>query len=122
MNLMLWIAQVALALLSLAGGAYKLFAYAELAKMPATAALPRFGWSALGALELICGVLLVVPLAMKWMPILTPLAAAVLVLESLALAALYARFSTQLTPSNPLVWVAIMAILGALVACGRYAR
>lgn len=122
MNLLLWIVQGALALFCLAGGAYKVFAYTELAKMPATAALSQAAWGALGVLEIVCGVLLIVPFALKWMPVLTPLAAAVLVLESLALAAVYARFSTQLAPSNPLVWVVLMAILAALVAYGRYAR
>ncbi len=122
MNLLLWVVQIVLALFALAGGAYKLFAYAELAKMPATAALPQSAWGTLGMFEMACGVLLIVPFALKWMPALTPLAAAALVLESLALAALYARFSLQLAPSNPLVWVLLMAILAALVACGRYAR
>ena len=122
MNLLLWILQIALALFSLAGGAYKLFAFAELAKMPATAALPQSAWGALGVFEMVCGVLLVVPFALKWMPMLTPLAAAALVLESVALAAPYARFSLQLAPSNPLVWVALMAILAVIVACGRYAK
>jgi hypothetical protein len=44
MNILLWIFQVALALLCFAGGAYKLFQFDELAKVPATAALPRAGW------------------------------------------------------------------------------
>ena len=39
MNILLWILQVALALLCLAGGAYKLFQFEELAKLPATAVL-----------------------------------------------------------------------------------
>jgi hypothetical protein len=122
MNLLLWIVQILLALLSLSGGAYKLFAFTELAKMPATAAMPHAAWSALGVFEMICGVLLILPFALKWMPVLTPLAAAALALESVALAALYARSSLQLAPSNPLVWVVLMAILATLVACGRYAR
>ncbi|MEP7311900.1 MAG: DoxX family protein [Pseudomonadota bacterium] len=122
MNLLLWIFQIVLALLSIAGGAYKLFAYADLAKMPATAALPQFAWGALGLFELACGLLLVVPPALKWMPVLTPLAAAALALESLGLVVLYSRYSTQLAPSNPLVWVALMAVLAVLIAYGRSAR
>ena len=85
MNILLWILQVALALFCLAGGAYKLFQFDELAKVPATAALPRAGWGAIGVLEMLCAVLLIVPVAVKWMPILTPLAAAVLAVEALAL-------------------------------------
>ena len=43
MNILLWILQAVLALLSLAGGAYKLFMFDELAKMPAMGALSRGG-------------------------------------------------------------------------------
>jgi hypothetical protein len=121
MNVLLWFLQIALALLSLAGGAYKVFMFAELAKMPATGALSRGGWVALGVFEMLCAVLLIVPAATKWMPVLTPLAAAALALESLALAAIYARYSLQLTATNPLVWVVVMAVMAAFVAYGRYA-
>ena len=121
MNVLLWVLQILLALLSLAGGAYKIFSFDELAKMPATGALSRGGWGALGAFEMLCAVLLVVPAATKWMPVLTPLAAAALALESLVLAGLYARYSLKLTATNPLVWVVVMAVMAAFVAYGRYA-
>ena len=65
MNILVWILQIALALLAGAGGAYKIFSYDELAKMPATAALPRGGWAALGAFEIVCAVLLIVPPLMR---------------------------------------------------------
>lgn len=120
MNVILWILQVPLALLSLAGGAYKVFGFDAVAKEAFFGALPRGGWSALGVLEMSCGVLLIVPAAIKWMPVLTPLAAATLAVESLLLAALYARYSLALTAANPLVWVVLMGLLAALVAWGRY--
>jgi hypothetical protein len=120
MNVVLWVVQLALAVLSLAGGAYKIFMFEELAKMPAIGALPRGGWAGLGAFEMLCGVLLVVPAAVKWMPGLTPLAAAALALEGLALAVLYARYSLELTATNPLVWVVAIGLMAALVAYGRY--
>jgi len=121
MNVVLWVVQLALAFLSFAGGAYKIFMFEELAKMPAIGALPRGGWASLGVVEMLCGVLLVVPAALKWMPALTPLAAAALTLEGLALAALYARYSLELTATNPLVWVVAMGVMAAMVAYGRYA-
>jgi hypothetical protein len=119
MNVLLWILQVALALLYFAGGAYKTFMFDELANR--MNALPRGGWAALGVLEMSCAVLLVVPAAAKWMPALTPLAAAALALETLALAGLYARYSLQLTAANPLVWASAMGLLVAFVAYERYA-
>ena len=121
MNVLLWVLQVALALLSFAGGAYKMFMFDELAKMPATGALARGGWGALGVFEMLCAVLLVVPAVANWMPVLTPLAAAALALESLALAGLYAQYSLGLTATNPLVWVVVMGLMAAFVAYGRYA-
>jgi hypothetical protein len=121
MNVLLWIFQFALALLSLGGGAYKVFMFDELAKMPAMGALARGGWGALGVFEMLCAVLLVVPAATNWMPVLTPLAATALAVESLALAGLYARYSLELTATNPLVWVVLMGLMAAFVAYGRYA-
>jgi hypothetical protein len=121
MNVLLWVLQVALALLSFGGGAYKVFMFDELAKVPAMGALSRGGWGALGVFEMLCAVLLVVPAAANWMPVLTPLAAAALALESLALAGLYARYSLEVTAINPLVWVVVMGLMAAFVAYGRYA-
>jgi hypothetical protein len=75
----------------------------------------------LGVFEMVCGILLIVPAAAKWMPVLTPLAAAALALETLALAGLYAQYSLQLTAANPLVWAAVMGLVAAFVAYERYA-
>ena len=118
MNVLLWVLQFALALLYFAGGAYKTFSFDELANQ--LAALSRNQWGALGVLEMLGAVLLVVPAAMKWMPALTPLAATALALETLMLAGLYARYSLALTVTNPLVWSVAMGLLVAFVAFGRY--
>jgi len=121
MNVLLWVFQVALALLAFAGGAYKVFMFDELAKVPTTGALSRGGWGALGVFEMLCAILLIVPAGAKWKPFLTPLAAAALALESLALAGLYARYSLKLTATNPLVWVVVMGLMAVFVAYARYA-
>jgi DoxX-like protein len=119
MNIVLWVLQLALALLCLSGGAYKAFKFDELANQ--MRALSHGGWRALGVFEMFCGILLIVPAAAKWMPLLTPLAATALALETLALAVVYARYSRQLTAANPLVWSAMMGLMAAFVAYGRYA-
>jgi hypothetical protein len=119
MNVLLWVLQVVLALLYLAGGAYKVFSFDELARQ--FSALSRGGWRALGVLEMLGAVLLIVPAVANWMPVLTPLAAAVLALETLALAGLYAWYSLKPTVENPLVWAVVMGLLAAFVAYGRYA-
>jgi hypothetical protein len=119
MNVLLWVFQVALALLYFAGGAYKVTSFDQLASQ--MGALSRGGWRALGVIEILGALLLIVPAATKWLPVLTPLAAAALALETLALAALYASYSLKLTATNPLVWSVVMGLLVAFVAYGRYA-
>src|SRR5262245_23323252 len=119
MNILLWILQAALAFLYVSGGAYKAFKFDELAKQ--MRALSRGGWRALGVFEMLCGVLLIVPAAVGWMPVLTPIAAAALALDTLVLAAIYARYSLKLAVTNPLVWSVGMGLLAAFVAYGRYA-
>ena len=117
MNILLWFLQVALALLYLSGGAYKTFSFAELANH--MQALSLGGWRALGVFEMLGGVLLIVPAAVNWRPVLTVLAAAALTLETLGLAALYAHYSLELAVTNPLCWSVVMALLVAFVAYGR---
>ena len=119
MNTFLWILQLVLALFYVAGGAYKTFMFDELAG--AMNALPRGGWRALGVVEMVGGILLILPGATGWMPHLTALAAAVLTVETLALAAFYASYSLAVAATNPLVWAVVMALLVAIVAYGRYA-
>ncbi len=118
MNVLLWVFQVALAVLYLAGGVYKVVSGGQLASR---FALPRGAWDALGALEVLGAVLLVVPVALNWLPGLTPLAAAVLVLEALVLVGLYARQSLKLSAHNPLPYALVMGLLAAFVAYGRSA-
>ena len=119
MNILLWILQIALAFMFLAGGAYKMSKPDLLAKQ-VRGAVPAGAWRALGLIELLGGVLLVLPAALNRMPMLTAHAAALLTLESLVLSAIYARQSVKLVAANPLVWAAGMGVLTALVAYGRY--
>lgn len=120
MNIALWIIQSLLALLLIAGGGYKVFGGTELAAQ--FSLLPPIAWRALGVLEIIGGLLLILPMALRWMPQLTALAAVVLLVEALGLSLLYARYSTALSVENPLVWSVAMALLLALVAFGRAAN
>jgi hypothetical protein len=119
MNVFLWILQAALALLYLAGGTFKTFKPDDVAQQ--ISAVPRSVWSAIGVFEVLGAVLLIVPLAASWMPVLTPLAAAGLALETLALAALYATYSLKMAATNPLVWALPMGLMAAFVAYGRFA-
>jgi drug/metabolite transporter (DMT)-like permease len=119
MNILLWVLQIAVAFLYISGGAYKVFKVENLAGH--FRGFPPNAWRALGVIELVGGVLLVVPAKVSGVPMLTALAAAVLAIESLALAAAYARKSVKLVAANPFGWCATMGLLAALVAYGRYA-
>ena len=119
MNGLLWMFQIVLAVLYASGGAYKVFSFNELANQMTV--LSRGGWRALGVVEILGAVLLIVPAAVKWMPTLTPLAAAALAAETLVLGGLYARYSLAPAATNPMVWAVAMGLLVAFVAYGRYA-
>jgi hypothetical protein len=123
MNALLWVFQIVLALLYFSGGAYKAFSFDQVAAQ--LTALSRGGWRAVGIFEMLGAVLLIAPAALKWKPLWkpqwTPIVAALLALETFALAALYAQYSLQLAATNPLVWALVMGLLAAFVAYGRYA-
>lgn len=118
MNVVLWVFQVVLAALYVSGGAYKASTGGALASR---FGLSRGTWGALGVVEVLGGILLIVPVALNWMPELTTMAAAVLVVEALALVVLYARHSLKLAPTNPLPYALVQGLLAAFVAYGRYA-
>ena len=118
MNALLWIFQIALAFLYLSGGAYKLSKPDALSKQ-VRGTLSAGAWRALGAIELLGGLLLVVPAALGRMPMATPYAATLLALETFFLAAVYARQSLKLVVANPLVWAVVMGLMAAFIAYGR---
>ena len=99
-------------------GPIKAFKFEQLANQMRL--LSHRAWRTLGVLEMVCGALMVIPAAASWMPVLTPIAAAVLALESLILSGVYARYSLKLTAANPFVWSVAVALMAAFVAYGRY--
>ncbi|HJQ21505.1 MAG TPA: hypothetical protein VJ867_14245 [Gemmatimonadaceae bacterium] len=119
MNVALWVLQIVMALLYIAGGAYKISGADQLAGQ--FAMIPGGAWRALGAFEVIAALLLIFPAAMKLKPRVTAHAAAALALETFALAAMYARYSTAITATNPMPWAIVMGLLVAFLAYGRYA-
>ena len=118
MNVVLWVLMVLLAVLNLAGGGYKVFSGGQLA---GRYGVSRGGWAALGVVEVLGAVLVVVPAALNWMPELTPIAAAVLAVEALGLVVLYGRKSRKMVAANPLPYALVMLVLAVIVAYGRYA-
>ena len=98
MNLLLWVLQVLAALLYGESGVMKVFMLDKVSEqVPSFGALPREAWMALGILELVCTVGLIVPAAFHWQPALTAVAATVLTIESLVFVWVHAKYR-EITP------------------------
>jgi uncharacterized membrane protein YphA (DoxX/SURF4 family) len=118
MNIVLWVLQVLAALLYGASGVMKVFLFDKIsADVPSFGALPREAWMALGILELVCTVGLIVPAACRWHPTLTVVAATVLAIESLVFIYVHAKYR-EITP---IIMSAVLGLLMAFIAYGRLA-
>jgi hypothetical protein len=78
-------------------------------------ALPRQAWMALGILELVCTVGLIVPAAFHWQPALTVVAATVLAIESLVFIGVHAMYREI----APIILSGVLGLLMAFIAYGR---
>lgn len=82
-NLLLWALQILAAPMYGASGIMKVFMFGKISRdVPSFGALPREAWTALGILELVCAIGLIVSDALHWHPQLTILAATLLAIES----------------------------------------
>ena len=118
MNTLLWVLQVLAALVYAASGVMKVFMFDKIsADVPSFGALPRETWRALGILELVCTVGLIVPAALRWHPTLTVVAATVLGIESLVFIWVHAKYREIPT----IIMRAVLGLAMAFVAYGRMA-
>ena len=116
MNVLLWILQVLAALLYGMSGIMKTFMFDRVSEGVASfGALPRQVWTALGILELICVVGLIVPAAFHWFAVLTVVAAAVLTIESLLFVWVHAKYHENI----PIIMSGVLGLLLAFVMYGR---
>jgi uncharacterized membrane protein len=116
MNVLLWVLQVLAALLYTASGIMKIFMFDKVSKdVPSFGALPRGAWMALGILELVCMVGLIVPAAFHWRPALTVVAATALAIESLVFIGVHVKYR-EITP---IIMSAVLGLLMAFIAYGR---
>src|SRR5471032_3611258 len=98
MNILLWVLQILAALLYGASGVMKVFMFDKVSEgVRSFGALPREALMALGILELVCTVGLIVPAAFHWQPALTVVAATVLAIESLVFVWVHSRYG-QIAP------------------------
>jgi hypothetical protein len=118
MNTLLWVLQILGALLYLSSGVMKVFMFDKVsADVPSFGALPRNAWTALGVLELVCAIGLIVPDAFRWHPSLTVLAATVLAIESLVFVGVHVKYREM----TPIIMSAVLGIIMVFIAYGRTA-
>jgi uncharacterized membrane protein YphA (DoxX/SURF4 family) len=116
MSILLWVLQVLAALLYGASGVMKVFMFDKISEqIPSFGALPREAWRALGLLELVCTVGLIVPAAFHWHPALTVVAATVLAIESLVFIGVHAKY-------HEITSIILSGVLGLLMAFIAYGR
>jgi hypothetical protein len=116
MNILLWVLQGFAALLYGSSGVMKVFMFDKVSQdVPSFGALPRKAWMALGILELVCTVGLIVPAAFNWQPTLTVVAATVLALESLVFIGVHVRYREIAT----IIMCVVLGLLMAFIAYGR---
>ena len=116
MNILLWVLQILAALMYGASGVMKIFMFDKVSEgVPSFGALPREAWMALGVLELVCTVGLIVPSAFNWQPALTVVAAAVLAIESLVFVWVHVKYGEIV----PIILSGVLGLLMAFIAYGR---
>ena len=109
MNILLWVLQILLAIYYLMGGSWMA------TKVPPACLkiMPMPSWIVLGAIQALFALALVLPGVTGIMPILTPIAAVGVAVETMFVAVL---LKTKL---QGLVWVVVPALLVLFVAYGR---
>ena len=116
MNILLWVLQVLTALLYAASGFMKVFMFDKVTKdVPSFGALPRKVWMALGIVELVCVVGLIVPAALHWHPQLTVVAATILAVESLVFIGVHVKYREM----GSMVMSGVLGLVMAFIAYGR---
>ena len=116
MNILLWVLQVLAALVYAASGVMKVFMFDKVSHDVASfGALPREAWMALGILELVCVVGLIVPSALHWHPGLTAVAATLLAIESLVFIGVHVKYREV----APIIMSAVLGLIMAFIAYGR---
>ena len=116
MNILLWALQSVAALLYGMSGVMKVFRFDKIsADVRSFGALPREAWKALGILELVCTVGLIIPAAFHWRPVLTVAAATVLAIESLVFIGVHVKYREM----GPIILSGVLGLVMVFIAYGR---
>ena len=115
MNILLWVLQILLALHTAIGAIWKFSNPAQ--TVPSLEAIPHGVWLAMGVVELLCSLGLVLPVFSKRLGILVPVAAIYIVAEMLLYCGLNI-FSVNPDYNHVIYWLVVAAFSG-FIAWGR---
>jgi hypothetical protein len=115
MNVLLWALQILLALHTVMGAVWK-FSNSE-QTVPSLNAIPHGVWLAMGAVELLCSLGLILPAFKKSLAILAPIAAAGIAVEMLLFCGLHI-YSGDANDGPVTYWLVVAAVC-AFIAYGR---
>lgn len=121
MNIVLWVAQIVVALYAVLGAAFRFFSYDAAARgIPSVQALPHGVWNVIGLFELVCALGLILPGILRQGYRWTYYAAVGLAVEMFLVTVLHVKyFGLALEATNPATWTFGLAVLSAIVAWGR---
>ncbi len=118
MNILLWTLQIVGALLFLSSGVMKVFMLEKVSHDVASfGALPPRAWNALGVLELVCVLGLLLPALLHGQPQLVVLSAALLAIETLVFVWVHIKYRE----TTPIIFSAMLGAAMAFLAYGRFA-
>lgn len=116
MNILLWILQILLSLHTVTGAVWK-FTNSEQA-VPSLSAIPHAAWMALSVIEIICAIMLVLPMFNKRLGIFVPIGAAIIAAEMLLFSGLH--LASGDANYAPMIYWLVVAALCAIIAYGRF--
>ena len=116
MNVLFWILQISIALHTLAGGVWKFFQTVE-QTMPSLSLIPNTLWLALGVIEIICAIALILALFKKSLKFLSAPALIFIAIEMIAFCIIHIKSGES--NSSPIAYWAIVAAVCAFIAYGR---
>ena len=115
MNILLWVLQIFLALHTAIGAVWK-FSNSE-QTVPSLSAIPHAIWLSMSVFEIVCAIGLIIPVILKRLSIVTPIAALCIAAEMLAFCIL-SSFSGEINFGQIIYWIVVAAIC-VFIAYGR---
>ncbi len=114
MNILLWILQILLALHTIAGAFWK---FSNPETVESLQAIPHSLWTSLSIIEFLCALGLILPLIIKRLAILVPVAALCIATEMILFSVL--NILSEYTNTGEIIYWLVVAVICVIIAWGR---